>query len=150
MLRIQAALREFTGSLEISVFQTLSAGNIGQRAAPGTVVPPPAGRLPDVLPAGPVLAGAVLAGSVLAGSVLAGAALAGSALAGVTPDAAAAAGAALAAAATPASAGPAALPRAACLLTCATGVTCAAQAATVLPARIRASAASAARRPGLG
>jgi hypothetical protein len=39
MLRIQAALRELTGSLEMSLFQTLLAGNIGQSAAPGTLVP---------------------------------------------------------------------------------------------------------------
>jgi hypothetical protein len=39
MLASQAALREFTGSLEMSVFQTLLAGNIGQLGAPGTVVP---------------------------------------------------------------------------------------------------------------
>jgi len=39
MLAIQAALRGLTGSLEMSVFQTLSAGNIGQPGAPGTVVP---------------------------------------------------------------------------------------------------------------
>src|ERR1022692_867113 len=42
MLCIQAALRGFTGSFEMSVFQTLSAGNIGQPGAPRTVVPPPA------------------------------------------------------------------------------------------------------------
>src|SRR6266516_4788337 len=39
MLFSQAALRGFTGSFEMSVFQTLSAGNIGQPGAPGTVVP---------------------------------------------------------------------------------------------------------------
>jgi len=39
MLRSQAALRELTGSREMSVFHTLFAGNIGQRGAPGTVVP---------------------------------------------------------------------------------------------------------------
>jgi hypothetical protein len=39
MLASQAALCELTGSREMSVFQTLSAGNIGQRAAPGTLVP---------------------------------------------------------------------------------------------------------------
>jgi uracil-DNA glycosylase len=38
MLFIQAALCESTGSLEILVFHTLSAGNIGQFGAPGTVV----------------------------------------------------------------------------------------------------------------
>jgi hypothetical protein len=38
MLRNQAALCESTGSLEILVFQTLLAGNIGQFPAPGTVV----------------------------------------------------------------------------------------------------------------
>src|SRR5580700_3772017 len=43
MLRIQAALWAFTGSREMSVFQMLLAGNIGQFGAPGTVVPPPAG-----------------------------------------------------------------------------------------------------------
>src|SRR5437868_2375113 len=43
MLRIQAALWAFTGNWEMSVFQTLLAGNIGQFGAPGTVVPPPAG-----------------------------------------------------------------------------------------------------------
>ena len=40
MPRIQAALCGFTGSLEMSVFQMLLAGNIGQFGAPGTVVPP--------------------------------------------------------------------------------------------------------------
>ncbi len=39
MLRIHAALCLFTGSLEMLVFHTLLAGNIGQLAAPGTVVP---------------------------------------------------------------------------------------------------------------
>ena len=39
MLRIQAALFASTGSLEMLVFHTLSAGNIGQLGAPGTVVP---------------------------------------------------------------------------------------------------------------
>src|SRR5438270_12190990 len=43
MLCIQAVLREFTGSREMSVFHTLLAGNIGQFGAPGTVVPPVAG-----------------------------------------------------------------------------------------------------------
>src|SRR4029079_5124588 len=38
MLRIQAALCLFTGSWEMSVFHTLSDGNIGQFGAPGTVV----------------------------------------------------------------------------------------------------------------
>jgi hypothetical protein len=38
MLRSHCALRGFTGSLAMSVFQTLSAGNIGQLAAPGTTV----------------------------------------------------------------------------------------------------------------
>jgi hypothetical protein len=38
MLRIQAALCLFTGSREMSVFHTLSGGNIGQSGAPGTVV----------------------------------------------------------------------------------------------------------------
>ena len=38
MLRIQAALWLSTGSLEMSVFQMLSAGNIGQSGAPGTRV----------------------------------------------------------------------------------------------------------------
>src|SRR5215469_4933049 len=42
MLRIQAALCAFTGILEMSVFQMLLAGNIGQFGAPGTVVPPSA------------------------------------------------------------------------------------------------------------
>src|SRR5262249_49101518 len=36
MLRIQAALCLFTGSREISVFHTLSDGNIGQAGGPGT------------------------------------------------------------------------------------------------------------------
>ena len=40
MLRSQAALCGSTGSLEMSVFQTLFAGNIGQFGAPGTAVPP--------------------------------------------------------------------------------------------------------------
>jgi hypothetical protein len=39
MLRNQAALCRSTGSLEMSVFQMLSAGNIGQSGAPGTTVP---------------------------------------------------------------------------------------------------------------
>jgi hypothetical protein len=39
MLCIQAALYGFTGSSEMLVFHTLSAGNIGQLGAPGTVVP---------------------------------------------------------------------------------------------------------------
>src|SRR5690348_8435531 len=43
MLRIQAELSAFTGNWEMSVFQTLLAGNIGQFGAPGTVVPPPLG-----------------------------------------------------------------------------------------------------------
>ncbi len=43
MLRSQAALWAFTGSWEMSVFQMLLAGNIGQFGAPGTVVPPAAG-----------------------------------------------------------------------------------------------------------
>jgi hypothetical protein len=38
MLRSQAMLCESTGSLEMLVFQMLSAGNIGQPGAPGTVV----------------------------------------------------------------------------------------------------------------
>ncbi|HSR84157.1 MAG TPA: hypothetical protein VLM11_08255 [Streptosporangiaceae bacterium] len=38
MLRSHAELRESTGSLEMFVFQTLSAGNSGQFGAPGTVV----------------------------------------------------------------------------------------------------------------
>jgi hypothetical protein len=39
MLRSHSALRLLTGSCEMSVFHTLFAGNIGQRRAPGTVVP---------------------------------------------------------------------------------------------------------------
>src|SRR5215475_13250805 len=39
MFCIHAALCEFTGSPETLVFHTLSAGNIGQLDAPGTVVP---------------------------------------------------------------------------------------------------------------
>ena len=39
MLAIQAALCGFTGRLAIGVFQTLSAGNMGQFGAPGTGVP---------------------------------------------------------------------------------------------------------------
>jgi hypothetical protein len=39
MLCIQAALRGSTGSFEMLVFHTLSAGNIGQLGAPATVVP---------------------------------------------------------------------------------------------------------------
>jgi hypothetical protein len=38
MLRSHAALWESTGSLEMLVFHTLLAGNIGQFGAPGTVV----------------------------------------------------------------------------------------------------------------
>jgi hypothetical protein len=38
MLRSHAALWESTGSLEMLVFHTLFAGNIGQFGAPGTVV----------------------------------------------------------------------------------------------------------------
>jgi hypothetical protein len=47
MLRIHAALCESTGSLEILVFHTLSAGNIGQFGAPGTVVVSTGGGEPD-------------------------------------------------------------------------------------------------------
>jgi hypothetical protein len=36
MFAIQVALRLLTGSLEMSVFQTLSAGNIWQFGTPGT------------------------------------------------------------------------------------------------------------------
>jgi hypothetical protein len=53
MLFSQAALRGWTGSFEMSVFQTLSAGNIGQPGAPGTVVP-----------AWPALAGLAVCASV--------------------------------------------------------------------------------------
>src|SRR5580700_11437743 len=43
MLRSQAALWASTGNWDMSVFQMLLAGNIGQSGAPGTVVPPAAG-----------------------------------------------------------------------------------------------------------
>jgi hypothetical protein len=43
MLASQAALYGSTGSPEMLVFQTLSAGNIGQFGAPGTGVPAAAG-----------------------------------------------------------------------------------------------------------
>jgi hypothetical protein len=39
MLASHAALEPLTGSPEMFVFHTLSAGNIGQLAAPGTLVP---------------------------------------------------------------------------------------------------------------
>ena len=39
MLCIQAELRGSTGSFEMLVFHTLSAGNIGQLGAPSTAVP---------------------------------------------------------------------------------------------------------------
>jgi hypothetical protein len=39
MLAIHCELRGFTGSLEMSVFHTLLAGNSGQLRAPGTVIP---------------------------------------------------------------------------------------------------------------
>src|SRR5579859_1464565 len=42
MLRSQAALCWFTGSFDMSVFQMLSEGNMGQLGAPGTLVSPPA------------------------------------------------------------------------------------------------------------
>jgi hypothetical protein len=58
MLRIQVALCLFTGSWEMSVFHTLSDGNIGQFGAPGTVVDGDAG-------AGLPAAGAVSATGVL-------------------------------------------------------------------------------------
>jgi len=63
MLRIQAALCLFTGSREMSVFHTLSDGNIGQFGAPGTVVDGDAG-------AGFPAAGAVPAWVVSATGVL--------------------------------------------------------------------------------
>src|SRR5438309_11114568 len=51
MLRSQAALCESAGSLEMSVFQMLFAGNTGQLGAPGTVVPArPAARKPRPRP----------------------------------------------------------------------------------------------------
>jgi hypothetical protein len=40
MLCSQAALCPSTGNFEMSVFQMLSAGNMGQLGAPGTFVPP--------------------------------------------------------------------------------------------------------------
>ena len=46
MLRSHAALCLSTGSLEMFVFHTLFAGNIGQFGAPGTVVPAAAGVPP--------------------------------------------------------------------------------------------------------
>jgi hypothetical protein len=64
MLRIQAALCLFTGSWEMSVFHTLSDGNIGQFGAPGTVVDGETG-------AGLAAAGAAgAAGAVSAAGVL--------------------------------------------------------------------------------
>src|SRR5580658_868733 len=42
MLAIHVVLWALTGSEEMGVFQTLSAGNIGQPGAPGTVVAAPA------------------------------------------------------------------------------------------------------------
>jgi hypothetical protein len=42
MLAIHVLLWALTGSEVMGVFQTLSAGNIGQLGAPGTVVPVPA------------------------------------------------------------------------------------------------------------
>ncbi|HEY6278611.1 MAG TPA: hypothetical protein VIX86_20045 [Streptosporangiaceae bacterium] len=52
MLRSQAALWESTGSLEMSVFHTLLAGNIGQFGAPGTVVPVTAAVPAEAVPVG--------------------------------------------------------------------------------------------------
>ena len=63
MLRIQAALCLFTGSWEMSVFHTLSDGNIGQFGAPGTVVDGETGAGLDAGAAG--AAGAVSATGVL-------------------------------------------------------------------------------------
>src|SRR5215470_15395394 len=63
MLRIQAALCLFTGSREMSVFHTLSDGNIGHSGAPGTVVEGEAGAGLDAGAAG---AAAVAAGTVSA------------------------------------------------------------------------------------
>ena len=65
MLASQGALCLFTGSLEMLVFHTLSAGNIGHLGAPGTgvvsTVAPPgrAGSLPG-LPDVPLDSGGVL------------------------------------------------------------------------------------------
>ena len=52
MLASQAALCGLTGRLATGVFQTLSAGNIGQLGAPGTGVPADAaeGATPSVRP----------------------------------------------------------------------------------------------------
>src|SRR5262249_15299809 len=62
MPRIQAALCLFTGSREMSVFHTLSVGNIGQSGAPGTVVEGETGAGLDAGAAGAaVAAGAVSA-----------------------------------------------------------------------------------------
>jgi hypothetical protein len=58
MLRSQAAPCWFTGSFEMSVFQMLSAGNMGQLGAPGTFVPPVA---TVTLAAGVMAAGAMAA-----------------------------------------------------------------------------------------
>jgi len=66
MLRIQAALCLFTGSWEMSVFHTLSDGNIGQFGAPGTVVD---GETGAGLDAGAAAAAGV-AGAVSATGVL--------------------------------------------------------------------------------
>jgi hypothetical protein len=127
MLFIQAALREFTGSLEMLVFQMLSAGNIGQPGAPGTVVLASAALaavlLAAALLAAAFLAAAFLAAAFLAPAFLAAALLAASALTAAGPAPAVAAGAA--AAGRPA--------------TCAAGLTCAAQAVTVPRARSMAS-----------
>jgi hypothetical protein len=75
MLRIQAALCVFTGSWEMSVFHTLSDGNIGQFGAPGTVVDGETGAWLPAAGAGPAGDG-LAAGAGLAVSGLAVAAIA--------------------------------------------------------------------------
>ena len=67
MLASQAALCSSTGSLEILVFHTLSAGNIGQFGAPGTAV----------AATGVAVTGAAVAGFAVTGVAVTGAAVTG-------------------------------------------------------------------------
>jgi hypothetical protein len=130
MLRIQAALREFTGSLEILVFQTLLAGNIGQFAAPGTRVLAraawAAAFLAAVLWAAVLWAAAFFAAALSAAAFLAASELTAAGLAAAVP---------------------AAVKREAGLRTAdAAGLTCTAQAVTVPQARSMASGTTVRRR----
>ena len=61
MLASHAALWESTGRPEMSVFQTLSEGNISQLGAPGTGVPAAAGPTATRLSPVPVTAASITA-----------------------------------------------------------------------------------------